>query len=150
MPGSGLTLARSWGLTASLLRPPWCECLPLSASEPPLNLSPATQILHHWDFPRGLCSSTQTPGRGLAVNPAHHGAKSACQLKLLHLYVGGILGSCSAVVGKTGSQTYLSHILKSDWWCWEERQDITMDAQEWPFLHSGVTVPKSGQLKLCV
>ena len=25
-----------------------------------------------------------------------------------------------------------------------------MDAQEWPLLHSGVTVPKSGPLKLCV
>ena len=98
-PGSWLTLARLLWPYCWPLRPPWCECLPLSASEPPLNLPPATQILFHWDFPQGLCSSTQTPaGGGLAVNPAHHGAKSACHLQLPHLHLGrhsGLLFCCS-------------------------------------------------------
>ena len=39
------------------------------------------------------------PG-GLAVNPAHHGAKSACQLKLLHLYLGQYSGSLFCCSGQ--------------------------------------------------
>lgn len=67
----------------------WASSQPTSCHPDSISLRfPTRFVLFHPDTCRG----------GLAVNPAHHGAKSACHLQLPHLHLGqhsGLLFCCS-------------------------------------------------------
>lgn len=81
---------------------------------------PATQTLHHWDFPQGFV---------LFHPDSCQGGLLQCAITETNLLVSWTSFICTCQCSGLLSQTCLSHTFKSDWWCWEEWQDITMDAQ---------------------